>query len=342
MMYSAAILDQRIQDPALKRPIDIIRRQAERMIRIVDDLLDVSRVTQGKISLQRERVSIATLLSHAAEATRLRFEARRHTLTLHPLEPTLTVLGDPVRLGQVIENLLINAAKYTPEGGRVDVVTTVEDGRVAIAVKDTGIGIASDMLARVFDLFAQADTSLDRTEGGLGIGLTLADRLTRLHGGDVQAFSTGVGHGSTFIVRLPLLSAAAHVAPQAPAEAPRVLRRVLVVDDNVDSADTLEMLIKMDGHTVRVAHDGFSAVDVAGEFQPDIVLLDLGLPGKDGYTVIKDLRALPATATATIVATTGYGRDEDRVRCLAAGFDDHMTKPVDLEQLQRVLAAGAA
>jgi two-component system CheB/CheR fusion protein len=208
-------------------------------------------------------------------------------------------------------------------------------------VKDTGVGISQEMLTRVFDLFAQADTSLDRTEGGLGIGLTLADRLTRLHGGDVRAFSAGLGQGSTFIVRLPLLDAETHKAPQVAADAPPVSRRVLVVDDNLDSADTLDMLITMAGHTVRVAHDGLSAVAVAGEFRPDVVLLDLGLPGKDGYAVINDLRAIPATATATIVATTGYGREEDRARCLTAGFDDHMTKPVDLQQLERVLGAGA-
>jgi PAS domain S-box-containing protein len=207
MMYSATILEQRLQDPAAKRPLEVITRQATRMIRIVDDLLDVSRVTQGKIALKREPVDVSALVAQCVEATRPRFEARRHTLELTPSGGALTVLGDAVRLAQVVENLLINAAKYTPDGGRIEIGAAAEAGMAVITVRDTGIGIAPEMIGRVFDLFAQADTSLDRSEGGLGIGLTLVDRLARMHGGDASVWSAGLGRGTTFAVRLPLLAA---------------------------------------------------------------------------------------------------------------------------------------
>ena len=339
MMYSASILERRVDDPALKRPLDVIHRQAARMIRIVDDLLDVSRVTQGKIALQRERVSVATLLTQSVEAARPMFDARGHTLTLHPTDARHAILGDPVRLAQITENLLMNAAKYTPDGGRIDVSASTDGRSVTIAVTDTGIGIAADMLGRVFDLFAQADTSLDRSEGGLGIGLTLVDRLARMHGGGVRAFSSGLGHGSTFAVTLPLMDEPAREFAELQEVPAAVPRRVLVVDDNRDSTEMLQALISLSGHTVVVANDGFEAIRLAGETAPEIVLLDLGLPGKDGYQVVGELRAVPGLASATIIATTGYGREEDRARCLAAGFDHHMTKPIDFEQLQRVLGA---
>lgn len=342
MMYSAAILERRIQDPELRRPLDVIARQARRMSRIVDDLLDVSRVTQGKISLQRDHIGIADVIAQCAEASRPRLEARRQNFVVEPIDPTLTVNGDAVRLSQVIENLLINAAKYTPEGGTVTVSTEpAPDDTVRISVRDTGIGISSEMIGRVFDLFAQADTSLDRAEGGLGIGLTLVERLVQMHGGRVEAQSDGIGLGSTFTVHLPLVPAPASrdVAFEVNSAASR--RRVLVVDDNVDSAEMLSVLIEMTGHDVRMVHDGRAAIPLAAEFAPDLVLLDIGLPGLDGYHVIKALRAMPAVASATIVATTGYGRDEDRARSFAAGFDDHLTKPIDPSQIFRILAIPA-
>ena len=337
MMYSASILEQRIEDPELKRPIEVISRQARRMIRIVDDLLDVSRVTQGKISLQRERVRVAALVAHCADACRPFMQARRHRLDIAPIDPSFLVHGDIVRLSQVIENILINAAKYTPDDGRIGVTATAQGSWVAIEVTDTGVGISPSMLTRVFELFAQADTSLDRAEGGLGIGLTLVDKLVRMHGGHVAARSPGLGLGSTFTVRLPLmrseeLGRRKEVTPMAAAS-----RSVLVVDDNVDSAEMLRTLLEMNGHTVQIAHDGRAAIRLATASHSDVILLDIGLPGMDGYQVVEQLRAMPSLAGVTIVATTGYGRDQDRARCLAAGFDDHLTKPIDHAQLERIL-----
>jgi PAS domain S-box-containing protein len=339
MMYSTSVLERRIQDPDLKRPLEIIARQARRMIRIVDDLLDVSRVTQGKISLQRDRIGVAELLAECAEASRPLMETRRHTFVVEPVDLSLTVNADAVRLAQVVENLLINAAKYTADGGQVTLGARAEGSWVAISVRDTGIGISSAMLERVFDLFAQVDTSLDRAEGGLGIGLTLVDRLVRMHGGTVEAHSPGLGRGSTFTVRLPLIPgcSAADPGERPGADTPR--RRVLIVDDNVDSAELLGALLEVDGHAVELAHDGPAAVTAARAFGPDFVLLDIGLPGLDGYHVIRELRGMPAVAAATIVATTGYGREEDRARCLAAGFDEHLTKPVDMARVRRILSA---
>ena len=337
MMYSASILERRIQDPDLKRPLEVIARQARRMIRIVDDLLDVSRVTQGKISLQRDRIGVADLLAQCAEASRPLIESRRHTFVLEAVDPSLTVNADAVRLTQVVENLLINAAKYTSDGGRVTLSARADGSWVAISVRDSGIGISGDMLDRVFDLFAQADTSLDRAEGGLGIGLTLVDRLVRMHGGRVEARSAGLGHGSTFTVRLPLIARreGADGSDLPSVDTPR--RRVLIVDDNADAAELLGALLEVDGHSVELAHDGRAAVSAAQAFGPDFVLLDIGLPGLDGYHVLQELRGMPGVAAATIVATTGYGREEDRTRCLAAGFDEHLTKPVDLVRIQRIL-----
>lgn len=341
ILYSASALEQSIQNPSLRMPLEVIGRQAKRMVRIVDDLLDVSRVTQGKIELQRERISVAALLAQCVDATRARFEARGHTLRLHPVDPALAVVGDTVRLAQVLENLLINAAKYTPDGGHIDVSVEPSGKHVAIAVKDTGIGIAPDMLRRVFELFTQADTSLDRAEGGLGIGLTLAERLTRMHGGTLEAQSPGPRQGSTFTVRLPRVDA--HIEKAAaprPSAAPERPLRILIIDDNQDSAEMLQKLMEISGHTAHVAHDGISAVPAALETRPDVILMDIGLPGKDGYQIVKELRSLPEFAAARIVATTGYGRAEDRARCLAAGFDAHLTKPIDHQTLTEVLARG--
>jgi PAS domain S-box-containing protein len=342
MMYSASILDRRIQDPELRRPLEVIARQARRMNRIVDDLLDVSRVTQGKISLQRDSIGIADVIAQCAEASRPGMDARRQTFVVEPVDPSLTVNGDAVRLAQVIENLLINAAKYTPDGGTITIgAVAATGGMVEISVRDTGVGISDDMIGRVFDLFAQADRSLDRAEGGLGIGLTLVDRLVQMHGGRVAAHSDGPGLGSTFTISLPLVVAAAPAANASPSDVSSPRRRVLIVDDNLDSAEMLGVFIEMSGHDVRLVHDGRAAADEAAKFLPDLVLLDIGLPGLDGYHVIQQLRAMPEIAAATIVATTGYGRDEDRARCFAAGFDEHLTKPVDPSQIHRILAMPA-
>jgi len=342
MMYSASLLERKISDPALKRPLEVIGRQAARMTRIVDDLLDVSRVTQGKIALQREPVRVEALLSQCVDVTRSLFESRRHTVVLHPVDGALTVSGDPIRLAQVAENLLVNAAKYTADGGRIDISAVADGGRVTIAVRDTGIGIAPDMIGRVFDLFAQADTSLDRAEGGLGIGLTLVDRLTRMHGGDVEVASGGLGCGTTFTVRLPLLPVTQAQPVDPPGVAPLASRRVLIVDDNVDSAEMLKLLLEMWGHTAQTVHSGLAAAAAAREWRPHVVLLDIGLPGKDGYAVVRELRSIPELEGTVVIAATGYGRDEDRARSLAEGFDGHLTKPVEPEQLRAILADAGA
>ena len=255
----------------------------------------------------------------------------------------LPVSGDAVRLGQVFENLLSNAAKYTPPGGEVDRDGRARGREAVVRVRDTGVGISAEVLPRIFDLFVQADATLDRSEGGLGIGLTLVDRLTRMHGGRVEAHSEGPGQGAEFVVRLPLdaeaVAAAADSGGRRPAGV-QARRRYLIVDDNVDSADSLRLLLEMRGHAAHVVHDGRCAAAAAREFEPDIVLLDIGLPGMDGYQVVRQFRAAPDLATLMIVATTGYGRLEDKLKCLAAGFDQHLAKPLDVEDIEALEPAG--
>lgn len=337
--YSLALLERHADSDHNARPIEIISRQVQRMTRLVDDLLDVSRVTQGKISLRKERVDLSLIVQHAAEATRAVMDARQHRLEISvPDHPTF-VLGDTARLGQIFENLLRNAAKYTPESGRVRIVLSQEGGEAVVGVRDTGIGIGAGALPRVFDLFMQADTSLDRAEGGLGIGLTLVDRLVRMHGGSVEARSAGAGKGSEFVVRLPL-EAAATTAAAAAGSATRPKsrsRRYLIVDDNADSSEALKLLLEFRGHTVQVVHDGREALAAARSFAPEVVLLDVGLPGLDGFEVVKQLRASPETADLLVIATTGYGREEDRARCLAAGFNHHFAKPLDVDTIQALV-----
>jgi PAS domain S-box-containing protein len=328
-----------------RQAIDLIERQVEHMVRLVDDLLDVSRITRGKIELRRERADLAAVVVRAVEGSRPLIDARRHALDLRLPDDPLPVDGDPVRLAQVVWNLLNNAAKYTPEGGRIGVAVEREGGEAVVRVRDTGMGIPADMLARVFDLFTQVDRTLDRAEGGLGIGLTLVRRLTEMHGGTVEAHSDGPGQGSEFVVRLPLAAGASLAeapgqgGPAPPPGLPTPGRRVLLVDDNRDSADTLAMLLRLLGHDVRTAYEGRQALAVAGAYQPDLVLLDIGLPGLNGYEVAAQLRAMPRMGRAVLVALTGYGSEEDRRQARAAGFNQHMVKPVDLDALRELLAS---
>lgn len=344
--------------PEIERSRRVIERQIRLIARLVDDLLDVSRITRGLIEVRKERVDLNAVIASAVSASRPTFEAAQHQLALQlPTEPCW-LLGDATRLEQVVVNLLSNAAKYSPSPGNVRVTLRCDGEWAELSVRDDGRGIPAEMLPKVFELFAQADTTIDRSLGGLGIGLTVVRSLVNLHGGSVSARSPGAGHGSEFIVRLPALSAEAPAHRDAP---PAVLSatvptRVLVVEDNVDSAETLAELMSIWGHDVRVASHGTAALEIAGTFLPEVVLLDIGLPGMDGYEVASRLRDLPSGTGATaggdaapvtrskrmlLVAMTGYGQDEDRRRSMAAGVDIHLTKPVNPEHLHRVLSRAA-
>ncbi len=329
--------------PELQDVRDMIERQVQHLVRLVDDLLDVSRITRGKIQLQMEPVDVAAVVGRAVETSRPLLDARKHQLSVSLPTESLRVQADPVRLGQVLSNLLNNAAKYTEEGGRIWLSAEREGKEILLRVRDTGVGIPPHMLASVFDLFTQVDRSLDRSEGGLGIGLTLVRRLVELHAGSVQAFSAGPNQGSEFVVRLPALTAepfprmSSNGAGMPSAESTQ--HRILVVDDNVDAADSLALLLHLAGHEVRVCHDGPAAVAAAQDFHPDIVLLDIGLPGMDGYEVARRLREQEALAEALLVALTGYGQEEDLRRSQEAGFDHHLVKPVEPATLFTLFAS---
>ncbi len=338
ILTSAAILKaQPTSRASIEWMAALIERQATHMARLVDDLLDISRVTRGKIELHRETVDLTPILEGAVETVRGDIDAHEHELVWEVPEHVALVEADPTRLEQVFANLLHNAAKFTPPHGTITLKARVEGSEVVVSVKDSGIGMAPVLLERVFDLFAQGDRGLDRSGGGLGIGLTLAKQLATLHGGSVSAHSAGAGEGSEFIVRLPC--AAAESAPDAKPSAPRERspRRVLVVDDNVDAAESLELLLRSMGHTTFIAHDGPSAIEKAESERPDVILLDIGLPGMDGYETRKRLKSSPRTSAAACIALTGYGQEEHRRRSLALGFVAHLTKPVDPETLRRLL-----
>jgi PAS domain S-box-containing protein len=324
---------------AVARARETMARQLANMVRLIDDLLDVSRITKGKVELRREPVELAAVLASAVETSRPLVEAGRHQLSTDLPPNPVWLDADPTRLAQVVANLLNNAAKYTPEGGRIGLSAALTGALVEIRVTDNGVGIPPDVLPRMWELFAQADRSIGRAQGGLGIGLTLVKRLVELHGGTVDAHSAGPGRGSEFIVRLPTVERPAPAGPtRAPVPAPpRTSRRVLVVDDNVDGLETLALLLEMSGHQVRTASDGFAALVVAGEFRPEVVLLDIGLPGLDGYEVARRLRADPTFTGMRLIALTGWGQDTDRERSSQAGFDLHLVKPVDPAELRRVL-----
>jgi signal transduction histidine kinase/CheY-like chemotaxis protein len=320
-------------------------RQVRHLARLVDDLLDVSRITRGRVDLRIERIDLNDVLSQAVEAARPAIDLRRHTLSVTGPGRPVWVEGDFTRLAQVIGNLLNNAAKYTDEGGRVDVVLCKQcagstAGTAELRVRDSGIGIAPDMLPRVFDLFTQVDRTLDRSQGGLGIGLTLVKQLVELHDGTVEARSDGLGRGSEFVVRLPLAADLPTTATAVGAgRADRAASaRVMVVDDNVDAATSLSLLLKLAGHEVATVHHGAKALEAAQAFRPDVVVLDIGLPGMDGYAVAKALRSGPGGKQLRLIALTGYGQDEDRRRTSDSGFDYHLTKPADCGELKQLLS----
>jgi len=323
----------------------VVERQVGLMTRLVDDLLDVSRITSGKITLQRETVSVAAVLAQAVEAARPPAEGRGQALEVDVAADVGWVDGDPARLAQAVGNLLDNAIKYTEDGGRVWLRARAEADEVVIVVEDSGVGIDPALLPQVFDLFIQADRSLERKQGGLGLGLTLVRRLVEMHGGRVEAASAGPGFGSAFTIRLPRL--AAEVADSAepetvpvPVTAPPAGpgRRILVVDDHQDSTDSLALFLRLRGHEVRTAHDGPSALDEIEHYRPDVVFLDLGLPGMSGYDVARRVRMMDDLGPLRLVALTGYGTDGDRRKTREAGFDVHLAKPVDPRALDELLA----
>ena len=325
----------------------MMERQVHHLGRLVDDLLDVSRITLGKVQLRKERLDLARVAGQSVEAHRSAFAARRVGLRLEAPDTPVWVSGDATRLTQVLDNLLANALKFTAEGGAVAVaITTGGDGRhAALAVRDSGVGIEPEMLPRLFETFSQADRTLDRSQGGLGLGLAIVKGLAELHGGDVHAESAGLGLGAAFTVTLPREAdpAALSAAPARAARGGPAPPRVLVVEDNRDAADSLCMLLRHFGYEVAVAYTGPDGVRAAEEQHPEVVICDIGLPGMDGYRVAQALRGNPATASARLVALTGYGQEEDRRRAREAGFDEHLTKPADPLTVQRILAqAGAA
>jgi PAS domain S-box-containing protein len=317
---------------------EVLQRQTGQMSRLVDDLMDVSRITRSAISLVRKPVDMRHVVRVAADASLQWVEERRHALSLDLPDHELVVLGDEARLVQVMQNLLDNAAKYTPEGGRIEVRARREEGAVLVAVQDNGIGMENEMLRSAFDLFRQGRQGLDRPEGGLGVGLTLVQRLVAMHGGTVEAFSAGPGKGSEFRVRLPVADGAA-LLPEKGKPPPGQHRalRVVIVDDNQDAANALRLLLEGDGHEVKLAGDGISGLALAREYKPDYLLLDIGLPRLSGYDIAASLRADPAMKDTTIVAITGYGQVHDRNRTAAVGFDHHLTKPVEFSTLQQLL-----
>jgi two-component system, chemotaxis family, CheB/CheR fusion protein len=339
--HAANILRARTPTPdELQWATKIIDRQTEHMTRLVDDLLDVARITRGTIELRREPVDIADVLKAAVEASSALIERHHQQLRVTPPATPLYVEGDVTRLTQIVANLLDNAAKYTDAGGRIWLSAERDGEDAVIRVKDTGIGISAELLPRIFDMFTQSALPLERAQGGLGVGLSLVDRLVKLHGGTVSAHSSGPGQGSQFTVRLP----AWNTPRPAPEARPETLKpgdhqcRVLVVDDNEDSVDSLAMLLRMLGHEVATSNDGESALELSEQFRPDVAILDIGLPKLNGYDLAKQIREKPWARELVLVALTGWGQEQHRRRSAESGFNHHLTKPVELEVLQQILA----
>jgi DNA-binding response OmpR family regulator len=335
---NAASYLRRIQpgSPELKRPVEIIDRQVAIMARLVDDLMDVSRISRGALALRMGRIDLAEVIEAAVEGCRDDVNARGHLLTVIMPERPLPIRGDRDRLVQVFGNIVSNAAKYTPEGGRIDVELVAHPGMVEATVRDNGRGIPGTKLREIFELFAQVERTFDR-EGGLGIGLTLARQLVELHGGVIEARSEGAGRGSEFLVRLPrVVVDAMPVARRAPHAA--TARCILVADDNVDSAESLALLLGAYGHRVHVAHDGDSAIAVADRVRPEVAFIDIGMPKRSGYEVARELRLRPWSGALHLVAVTGWGQESDRRRAQEVGFDAHLVKPATPDVLLGMLA----
>lgn len=341
VFYALRLLDEKpLEDPQRWYLRRIVDRQMRRLARLIDDLLDISRIRTGKVELRKERIELSGAVDHAVDIVRPLCEDRGIELTVAlPPEP-VWLKADPTRFEQVLSNLLSNAVKFTEDKGSISIAAEREGREIVVRVKDTGVGIAPDLLPRIFDLFIQGDSSLDRSRDGLGIGLTLSQKLVELHGGTIEARSEGAGTGSEFVVRLPMLLETAPPDAEAAqvAGAASQSLRILVVDDSEDTAETMGTLLEMSGHTVEIAHSGPAALEAAATFRPDVVLLDIGLPGLDGYQVAERLREDPTMQGVTLIAASGYGQEEDRRRSMEAGIDRHLVKPVDLKELQELLA----
>jgi PAS domain S-box-containing protein len=339
IISSVALLRRKgARDEDEVQAVEIIDRQAGHLNRLVDDLLDVARITRGKIALRKEPVELMQILAQVAEGVRPFTSDRRQTLSLSLLRDSIWLQGDPTRLSQVFANLLHNSIKFTERGGNITLRAWVERSEVCVEVCDTGVGIEAHALRNIFDMFIQGEQPLDRLVTGLGIGLALVRSLVEMHDGSVTAFSEGAGKGSRFVVRLPIHHVESRSAPTPAPTRTYASARVLVVDDNVDAATSMAKLLELCGHTVRVIHDGKEALDVAIADRPDVIVLDIGLPGMDGYEVARAAREHSALKSVTLIALSGLGRDEDKQRSREAGFDVHLTKPADLEALQEAIA----
>ena len=327
---------------ATERATDIMERQLRQMVRLVDDLLDVSRINTGKFAIKMGRVELKAVVNDALEVARPYIELHGHELVIDLPDRPVFLHGDATRLAQVLSNLLNNAAKYTNRGGRVALVARVEERCLLVNVGDNGIGIAPDMLDQVFDMFVQVDSTLERTNAGLGVGLSLARRLVELHGGSIEARSAGIGRGSEFVVRLPIV-----VEPEMPAKTiPAAFMtaetyRILLADDNVDFVNSIGALLSAMGHSVVITHNGLDALTAAARFCPDYAFLDIGLPQMSGYDLARGIRRLSCGTMTMLIAVTGWGQEKDRQLAFEAGFDHHMVKPVRFEQIEEILGNGA-
>jgi two-component system, sensor histidine kinase len=330
-----------LDETRVQRVRQMMDRQVTQLVKLIDDLLEVSRISTGKVVLQSERLDMRRVVEAALESSQPAILAGQHTLHLDLPQTPVWVRGDPSRLEQVICNLVNNACKYTSKGGKIAVKLAQLSDRATLQVIDNGLGIPQDMLPFVFDMFTQVDRNLDRAQGGLGIGLSLVRRLMELHGGEVHAESPGPNQGSTFTLSLPLVDAGASIASEQVANETRAAGRplrVLVVDDNRDAADALSMLLASQGHETRIAYGGASALEIAEEFQPETVFCDLGMPGVDGFDVATRLRNDQERAAPLLVALTGWGTDEDKRKTREGGFDFHVTKPITFEDVDRILS----
>jgi PAS domain S-box-containing protein len=318
----------------------VIDRQVEHMSLLLDDLLDISRVTRGTLALRIQPTDLRSIISVAVETARPLIDAKSHTLSVEAANDATRFFADPLRVAQVLSNLLTNAAKYTDAHGTIRLSAGYQDGRVEIRVADTGIGISAQALPNLFHMFSQIQSTMDRSEGGLGIGLALAKGLIELHGGSIEAHSAGPGHGSEFVIRVPCVALIESGGPDvngADELMPIAPQRVLIADDNRDAAESLGMLLRMDGHEVIVTHDGPAALSAFRDFHPDIVILDIGMPGQNGYEVARLMRETTGDKPFKLIAVTGWGQDNDREKALNAGFDSHLTKPVDPERLTKLM-----